>query len=82
MAIVLLMIGLGWWPHPGMADEDGQTSLAVIQKTLAEHVSLDFRALTYGVIQEPARSSQNPGNNFLQIPRYLADLEATAGSAS
>jgi len=75
MAIVLLVICFASWPHPGMANEDNYTSLAVIKKTLAEHVSFDFRALTYGVIQEPAHSSQNPGNNFLQIPRYLADLE-------
>ena len=51
------------------------TSLAVIQKTLSEHFSFDFRILTYGIIQEPANSSQNPGNNFLQMPHYLADLE-------
>jgi hypothetical protein len=75
IAVVLLMAASAWLPGRGMAAEDGSTSLATIQKTLAEHVSFDFRALTYGVIQEPAHSSQNPGNNFLQIPRYLADLE-------
>ena len=36
---------------------------------------MDFRALTYGIIQEPSYSTQNPGNNFLQMPRYLGDLE-------
>ncbi len=73
--VVLLMVVLVAWPENGMANEDNNTSLAVIKKTLAEHVSFDLRAFTYGVIQEPAHSSQNPGNNFLQIPRYLADLE-------
>ena len=58
-----------------MAGEDSHTSLAVIQKTLTEHFSWDFRILTYGIIQEPSNSSQNPGNNFLQIPHYAADLE-------
>ncbi len=74
-AVLLITIGLTGWPHPGTAEEDGQSTLALVQKTLAEHVSFDFRALTYGVIQEPAHSNQNPGNNFLQLPRYLADLE-------
>jgi hypothetical protein len=69
------MVGLGWWPEMGMADEDGNTSLAVLQKKLAEHFSFDLRILASGIIQEPADSSQNPGNNFLQIPHYLADLE-------
>ncbi|MEW6669084.1 MAG: hypothetical protein AB1512_28065 [Thermodesulfobacteriota bacterium] len=36
---------------------------------------MDFRALTYGILQEPADSTQNPGNRFLQTPRYLGDLE-------
>jgi len=58
-----------------MADEVGESSLTAIQKALSERFSLDFRVLTYGIIQEPADSSQNPGNNFLQIPHYLADLE-------
>ena len=73
--ILLMVASLGSWPHPGMAGEDGQTSLAVIQKKLAEHFSFDLRILASGIIQEPADSSQNPGNNFLQIPHYLADLE-------
>ena len=36
---------------------------------------MEFRALTYGILQEPSYSTQNPGNNFLQMPRYLGDLE-------
>jgi len=58
-----------------MAGEDSHTALALIQKTLAEHFSWDLRILTYGIIQEPSNSSQNPENNFLQIPHYTADLE-------
>jgi hypothetical protein len=78
--VVLLMAGLGWWPEMGMADEntiieDNSTSLAWIKKTVAEHFAFDLRILTYGIIQEPANSSQNPENNFLQMPHYLADLE-------
>jgi hypothetical protein len=73
------MAGLGWWPEIGMANEDtnedNSTSLAWIKKTVAEHVAFDLRILTYGIIQEPANSSQNPENDFLQMPHYLADLE-------
>ena len=58
-----------------MADEDADTTFAAIQKKVAEHLSFDLRILASGVLQDPANSSQNPGNNFLQIPRYLADLE-------
>ena len=73
--VVLLMAGLGGWPEIGMADEAGNTNLALIQKKLAEYFSFDLRILASGIIEKPADSSQNPGNNFLQIPHYLADLE-------
>jgi hypothetical protein len=77
--VVLLMAGLGCWPEIGMANEntkeDNSTTLAWIKKAVAEHVAFDLRVLTYGIIQEPANSSQNPENDFLQIPHYLADLE-------
>src|SRR4030042_4698019 len=36
---------------------------------------MNFKLLTSLTIQEPACSTQNPGNNFLQMPRYNADLE-------
>ena len=36
---------------------------------------MDFRALTYGVDQKPANSSQNPSNNFLQMAQYITVLE-------
>ena len=73
--LFLSMVALGGLPGIGIADEDGNTSLAVIQKKLAEHFSFDLRILASGIIQEPTDSSQNPRNNFLQIPHYLADLE-------
>jgi len=74
-AAVLSIAVLGWWPAKGIADEDASTNLAAIQKTLSEHFSLDLRILTYGIIQEPAHSSQNAGVNFLRIPHYLTNLE-------
>lgn len=38
---------------------------------------LDFtmRTLVYGTYQDVARTTQNPENRFLQIPRYLGTLE-------
>jgi hypothetical protein len=44
-------------------------------KAFAERFAMEFRVLTYGTIQEPTYSTQNPGNNFLQIPRYIGGLE-------
>jgi hypothetical protein len=77
--VVVLLAILGWWSETGMADEntndDTSTSLAKIKKAVAEHFSFDVRILTYGIIQEPANSSQNPENDFLQMPHYVADLE-------
>jgi hypothetical protein len=70
---VLFMATLGW-PGTGIAGEEKPT-LTSFYETLKDRFSLDFRILTYGIIQEPADSTQNPDNNFLQIPHYLADLE-------
>ena len=74
MAIILYAALSGWWPDLAAADDDN-TNPASNEKTLAERFSMDFRALTYGIIEEPAASTQNSGNNFLQLPRYLGDLE-------
>jgi hypothetical protein len=73
--VVLSLAGLAWLPTRSMADEVGNTSFAWIKKTVAEYFSFDLRTLASGIIQKPTDSSQNPGNNFLQLPHYLADLE-------
>jgi hypothetical protein len=70
----LLIASLGGWPGTGRAGE-GQPTFTSYYETLKERFSFDLRILTYGIIQEPANSTQNPENNFLQIPHYLADLE-------
>jgi hypothetical protein len=75
LIVVVLLIALpGGCPETGMAGED-QPTFTSFYETLKERFSLDFRILTYGIIQEPANSNQNPENNFLQILHYLADLE-------
>jgi hypothetical protein len=35
----------------------------------------NLRILTYGIAQELANTSQNPKNNFLQRPQYIANME-------
>jgi hypothetical protein len=57
-----------------MANEDGESGNKAAG-FFTKRFSGEFRALTYGIFQEPTYSTQNPGNNFLQIPRYLGDLE-------
>ena len=72
--IFSLIAGWGWWPQVAGADDAVDGKPSVIQ-TFKEGFSADLRILTYGIVQEPAKSSQNPDNNFLQLPHYTADLE-------
>jgi hypothetical protein len=72
--IFLFIAGWGWWPRVAGADDAGDAKPSVIQK-FKEGFSADLRVLTYGIIQEPANSTQNPDNNFLQLPHYTANLE-------
>lgn len=39
------------------------------------YFSGDLRILTYGIIQKPSNTTQNPGNNFIEIPHYMTYLE-------
>jgi hypothetical protein len=72
IAAFVLIAVLTW---PGTAMSDTETESVQTEKGFADRFAMDFRALTYGIIQEPSYSTQNPGNNFLQMPRYLGDLE-------
>ncbi|RPI80143.1 MAG: hypothetical protein EHM45_00155, partial [Desulfobacteraceae bacterium] len=38
------------------------------------HFNYELRVLTYGLYQDPAASTQNPDNRFLDLPRYKGDL--------
>ena len=53
----------------------GEDKAAGVEGFFAERFSGEFRALAYGTLQEPGYSTQNPGNDFLRMPRYLGDLE-------
>ncbi len=72
--IFLLIAGWGSWPHVAGADDSGDTKPSIIQK-FNEGFSADWRIMTYGIVQEPTNSSQNPDNNFLQLPHYTANVE-------
>jgi hypothetical protein len=45
------------------------------EEAAAEHFSANLRVLSYGVAQGISNSSQNPDNNFLQLPDSEAILE-------
>jgi hypothetical protein len=70
---VLTLAAVLAWPWAAAADTAGEPVRT--GKSLAERFSMECRVLTYGIVQEPAYSTQNQGNNFLQMPRYLGDLE-------
>jgi hypothetical protein len=57
------------------AAEDSQTGQNG-SKWLADHFVWDLRMLAFGILQQPADSTQNPSNDFLHIPRYTAAGEA------
>jgi len=59
----------------GVVFADTDTESGITGKNFAEKFAMEFRVLTYGVFQEPSYSTQNPGNNFLRLPRYLGDVE-------
>jgi hypothetical protein len=72
-AALMFMATTVWCPFGAMADTDmGPLKTG---KMFAERFSMDFRVLTYGILQEPSCSTQNPGNTFLRMPRYFGDLE-------
>jgi hypothetical protein len=79
IAAFVFMAVSTWWSSAVLAETSIETDTNVkpgdAGKTFAEKFSMDFRALTYGILQEPTYSTQNPGNTFLRMPRYLGDLE-------
>ncbi|MFZ0450382.1 MAG: hypothetical protein WAL98_14190 [Desulfatiglandaceae bacterium] len=74
LIIFVLLAGMVWRPAPALSAEGDSPGSSEIRKP-AEAFRFDLRVLSYGIIQQPSDSSQNPGNNFLQIPRYTGNLE-------
>jgi len=72
--LVTMTVCLGWFVAAPAAE--GEDALQVkTGKVFDERFSIDFRALSYGALQEPSNSTQNPGNNFLKIRRHVGNLE-------
>jgi hypothetical protein len=74
LIVLVMLAGMGWRPAPALSAEGDGSGPSEIRK-LAEAFRFDLRVLSYGIIQKPSDSSQNPGNNFLQIPHYTGDVE-------
>jgi len=72
--IFVFLAGVLLQPAPVLSAEDDGSGSPEIRK-LAEVFRFDLRILSYGVLQQPSDSSQNPGNNFLEIPRYTGNME-------
>lgn len=70
----LLMAAAACMAGAAKADET-TTPAAGPGSFLEEHFSYDVRVLSFGVLQQPTNSTQNPSNNFLQLQRYLGDGE-------
>jgi hypothetical protein len=72
--IFLVLTGVIWRPGPVLSEEGDSLHSSVFGK-LAEAFHFDLRILSYGIVQQPSDSTQNPGNDFLQIPRYDGNME-------
>ncbi len=71
--VVLLLMMTVLWTVQARAEENPQER-DVLQGML-EHLDYSIRMMTFGVYQDPADTTQNPGNNFLRLPRYRTGLE-------
>ncbi len=69
----LLAAAIGCAAGTAICDEAPQASGT--GAGVADRFSWDVRVLTFGIIQQPIASTQNPSNNFLQLQRYVADTE-------
>lgn len=56
-------------------EKEDNKGLPGLWDEVSEGFEYSLRMLTFGAYQGVANSSQNPDNNFFQIPRYVADLE-------
>jgi hypothetical protein len=61
------MTCLGGHPAPCRA--------ADLWQTVTRGFEYNLKTLGFGTFQQAADSAQNPANDFLQIPRYMAELE-------
>ncbi|MFA5322331.1 MAG: hypothetical protein WC373_06615, partial [Smithella sp.] len=78
--IFLFIFFCAWRPQIVTAEETEKLIFEQEERTsdvskFKDGFSGDLRILSYGIIQEPSESSQNPGNNLIGISHYIANLE-------
>lgn len=61
------------WADHAPAKPDSEKS--VWWESFTQGFDHNIKLLSYVAFQEPAASTQNPGNDFLKLPRYSATLE-------
>lgn len=77
LLIVFCSLYLSWVPGaaPARGPESGKSPPSGLWGGLAEDLEYSLRVVTFGTCQGPSDSTQNPGNEFLGLPRYRADVE-------
>ena len=58
-----------------VVEKEGKTESMQLWDELSQGLEYSLRFLTFGTYQKAASSSQNPNNDFFQIPRYSTELE-------
>jgi hypothetical protein len=83
--ILFILLCLLWKPSfatvkdqsTGQGDQpkEEKNQFSTLWAALSDGFDYSLRALASGTSQDPASSSQNPDNDFFQIPQYLANVE-------
>ena len=83
--ILFILLCLLWKPSFAAAKDRGtgqdvqakeeKNQFSALWETLSDGFDYSLRILASGTSQDPATSSQNPDNDFFQMPQYLADVE-------
>jgi len=83
--ILFNLLCLLWKPSFAAAKDQGigqdvqakeeKNQFSALWETLSDGFDYSLRILASGTSQDPATSSQNPNNDFFQVPQYLADVE-------
>ncbi len=83
--ILFILLCLLWKPSfaavkdqgkvQGVQPEGEKSQSSKLWEELSGGFEYSVRILASGTCQDPTNSSQNPDNDFFQIPRYLADVE-------
>ena len=76
--IFILLACLLWKPASSISAElreQEETESSKLLEELKEGFEYSIRFLSSGIYQDVSNTSQNPDNNFFQIPRYLTELE-------